>query len=197
MPRQRCSDRDLKIGETARSLRLPVAMLAVAMAVCGLAPAPAQARAPAQPEAKAAGELAEVHVVTFETQVIDGRARPVRGLARWDFTLRVDGVETPVDYLIEVRDGQVGASSLAQLAPPGPVVAVGAPVIKDAGSYYLLGFTVNRASDSRRHELRVEVAQRRTAVRAPSAYFDNTLETESAAAEGAPQSGSDANSATQ
>jgi hypothetical protein len=197
MPRQRSSGRDQTIGDAARGKRL-AAMVAVVTLACGAAAAQTPAQTAAQPGSTSSGEIAEVRVVTFETQVLDRQGRPVRGLARWDFTLRVDGVETPVDYLIEVRDGRVGASSLAQLEPPGPVVAVGAPVIKDAGSYYLLGFTVNRASDSRRHDLRVEVAPRRAAVHAPSGFFDGATESEMAAAgERATQPATDANAATQ
>jgi hypothetical protein len=186
MARRRGTGDELRTSGKASGLRLCVVMLAVAVLARG--PAPAAAQVPTPPRPAVAGEIAEARVAAFETQVIDWRGHPVPGLARWDFTLWVDGVETPVDYLVEVRDGQAGASSLAQLAPPGPVVTVDKAVMRDASTYYRLCFTMDRASDSRHHELRVEVARPRTAVRAPSGYFDGTPDTEIAATAEAVQS---------
>ncbi|MBV8202345.1 MAG: hypothetical protein JOZ15_17140 [Acidobacteria bacterium] len=178
-PRQRCSGEEPRVSGTTNGWRLPAAMLAAAMLAHGPA---AAAQAKTRPEPAAARAIGEVRVITFATQVIDSRGQPVRGLARWDFTLRVDGVDTPVDYLTEVRDGQPCAPSLAQLAAPGPVVEVGPAAQKEAGSYYLLGFTVDRTADARRHELRVEVARHRVAVRAPSGYFESAPDSEIAVA---------------
>jgi VWFA-related protein len=123
MARQRCSGEELRIGRTGRGTRLPFALLALAMAMLARGPATALAQAPAHPEPAVSGTIGDARVVSLEAQVTDPRGRPVHGLARWDFTLWVDGVETPVDYLTEVRDGQAGDASLAQLAPPGPVAA--------------------------------------------------------------------------
>jgi len=96
----------------------PLLLLAAAAL---LAPPPAAARL--RPDR--AELAAEVRVVNVPVLVTDWRGRPVHDLARWDFTLWVDGVETPVDYLTEVRDGQAVPSSLAQLAAPRPVVGAG------------------------------------------------------------------------
>ncbi len=55
-------------------------------------------------------ETVEVRVVNVDVVVSDDEGRPVRGLGREDFELRVDGRAVPVDYFSSVVDGRTSPS---------------------------------------------------------------------------------------
>ena len=88
-----------------RSLSFLLLTLALVLGVCG-APADAQ-------DASPAGELSEtigVEVVNIDVVVVDKKGRPVTGLGREDFELRIDGVPVEIANFYAADGGAQDAS---------------------------------------------------------------------------------------
>jgi VWFA-related protein len=116
-----------------KSLRLTLALLAVAL------PAAAWQQQPpaAEPPASLFGEQIDVRVVNVEVVVTDKDGNRVSGLAPSDFRLKVDGKVVPVEYFSEVRGGQAiapGAAAAGETLPGLPSLAPGTAV----GTSYLV-----------------------------------------------------------
>jgi hypothetical protein len=67
-----------------------------------------------------------VRVINVEVVVTDRAGRRVTGLQPDDFRLLVDGVEAPIEYFSEIREGvaeprQAADDALPDAAPPGAV----------------------------------------------------------------------------
>lgn len=83
-----------------------IAALALLLLVAA-APAPAQdAEADAPVPRGAFGEVVDVRVIDVEVVVTDAEGRRVSGLEKDDFQLFVNGLETPIAFFDEVRDGR-------------------------------------------------------------------------------------------
>jgi VWFA-related protein len=62
-------------------------------------------------------ESVEVHVMSLDVVVTDSQGRLVRGLAKEDFTVRLDGRAVAIDYFAFVDEGTIHAPDLAALSP--------------------------------------------------------------------------------
>ncbi|HUP25198.1 MAG TPA: VWA domain-containing protein [Thermoanaerobaculia bacterium] len=89
-------------------------------------------------------DVIEVRVVNLELVVTDRQGRRVPGLQPSDFRLLVDGVETPIDYFSEVRDGVAQPSVEPAASAPG-VLASG-----DVGTSFLVYVDDNRTRKTER-----------------------------------------------
>jgi len=89
-------------------------MKSLALALCAALSLPFSAfaqEAPAAEEPSLFGEVIDVRVVNVEAVVTDKAGQRVRDLKAGDFKLRVDGVEVPIGFFSEVREGvSVGAA---------------------------------------------------------------------------------------
>ncbi|MDH3403213.1 MAG: VWA domain-containing protein [Acidobacteriota bacterium] len=127
-----------------------IAATAATAALLALVP-----RASAQPPAEpgAFSEEVEVRVVNVEVVVTDRDGVPVRGLGVADFTLEVDGVETPIDYFSEIRGGQVlagggeGRLDLPSVPALVPGESVGTSYLVFVDDYFTFEDQRNRALD--------------------------------------------------
>jgi VWFA-related protein len=73
-------------------------------------------------------ETIEVHVAEVEVVVVDGAGKPVAGLTKDDFELRVDGKPRPISNFYAVNRGVVQRESLAAAAPNAPASAPELPL---------------------------------------------------------------------
>jgi VWFA-related protein len=62
-------------------------------------------------------EEVEVRVMDLDVVVTDRKGRPVPGLKREDFTVRVGGKTVPIDYFARVQEGAIHAPDLADASP--------------------------------------------------------------------------------
>lgn len=70
-------------------------------------------------------ETVEVRVVNVDVVVSDDAGRPVRGLEREDFELRVDGRPVPLEYFSPIVDGlEVGAAEATAGGSAAPYLAI-------------------------------------------------------------------------
>ena len=106
----------------------PRATALAALVLALPAAAPAQDREQAPPDATFVERL-EVEIVNLDVVVTDREGRPVEGLGRDDFILRVDGEPTPIDNFYAVGAEERGAAAPA--APPAE--EGGAPAAPAAG----------------------------------------------------------------
>src|SRR5262245_53998853 len=106
--------RDDRSMRRSRRNATPIAPRLVALAAAVFASAtllaqPAEPAPPAESSVDVPGvfsEIIDVRVVNIEVVVADAEGKRVSGLGRGDFRVRVDGVERPIDFWSEVRDGE-------------------------------------------------------------------------------------------
>ena len=99
--------------------------LGLILALCGL-PFPANA----QPAAETFAETVDVEVVNVEVFVTDRQGRPITGLGREDFELRLDGQPMPISYFYAAAGGRTVETATDFVAPsstPSPPPAVARP----------------------------------------------------------------------
>ncbi len=155
MASRRSPDRLSRFARTAARVRqfvrqcvrpfVRLGLLAAALAVA----LPARPQAPAQ-EPPTFGEVIEVSVVEVEVVVTDERGDRVRGLARGDFRLRVNGGETPIDYFDEIRDGlMMPAPRAAEAAGAGEERAAAAAAAPEPAPVRFLVFLDDYFTDRR------------------------------------------------
>jgi VWFA-related protein len=108
------------------SLRRAPALLLV-FPLAGVVAAPAAGAVP-EP-VPTFGEVVDVRVVNLEVVVTDADGKRVSGLGPSDLRLRVAGVDTPIEYWSEIRDGgAVTTPATADGTSAAPVVAAGTAV---------------------------------------------------------------------
>lgn len=136
---------------------LPSALGALALlAAAGLAAAAPDAD-PKAPLPDAFGESIDVRVVNVEVVVTDRAGRRVRGLAREEFELLVDGEPVPIDYFSEVVGGAAVAPPAAEAGAADPSAPAAAPPPAQAaapvGRSYLLFIDDSFALATRRDQV--------------------------------------------
>ena len=109
------------------------------------------------------GEVVDVRVVNVEAVVTDKAGQRVRDLKAGDFRLRVDGVEVPIGFFSEVREGvSVGAAdggsttgSTGSAAPGGaaPGEAVGTGYLVFIDDYFSVPFRRNEVLQALKKDL--------------------------------------------
>jgi VWFA-related protein len=101
----------------------------------------------ALPASAQVAESVDVHILEIEAVVLDRAGKPVRGLARGDFEVKIDGKPVDVTNFFAVNRGQIddsrdAAQPAAEQLAPQPIPARIVVVIDDL---HLRQFTRNRA----------------------------------------------------
>jgi len=141
-------------------------MKSLALALCAALSLPFSAFAQPAPAAAEEpplfGEVIDVRVVNVEAVVTDKAGRRVSDLKAGDFRLRVDGVEVPIGFFSEVREGRsVGSpdggstASTASGAPGGaaPGEAVGTGYLVFIDDYFSVAFRRNEVLEALKKDL--------------------------------------------
>ncbi len=94
-----------------------------------------------QPPPRLEGEEVEVRVVNVEAVITDSAGHRVRGLARGDFDLEVDGKRVGVDYFSEIAEGAEVLPAADRANPPdtaAPSASLGAAAPERVARNYLI-----------------------------------------------------------